>query len=179
MRRTTRSGYTLVEILVVLAVLVILGAFIVPTLDSYRGNSRQKSAADGIRARLADARAKAMEQGTWYRLAVSTDKTRIRLGPDGPNFASLSGSDAPSLTSSVSEDQFEEGVTAELRFDSDDVQPPMSGEWITIATVGPDGTCKEDAVTIVVREKDFKPIEIRMSGITGTARFIKKSGSQQ
>ncbi len=178
MRRTPRRGYTILEILVVLAVLVILGAAIVPTMSGYRGNTRQKSAGDGIRARLADARAKAMEKGTWYRLAISTDKTRIRLAPDGPDFGSSGTPDVPAFNASVSEDQFEEGVTAELKFDSDDMQPVTSGEWITIATVGPDGTCKEDAVTVVVKEGDYKPIEIRISGVTGTARFIKKSGGK-
>jgi prepilin-type N-terminal cleavage/methylation domain-containing protein len=179
MPRNSRSGYTLLEILIVLAVLVILGAAVVPTMDSYRGNTRQKSAADGIRARLADARSLAMERGTWYRLALSTDKTRIRLAPDGPDFGSLAADVPPAINSPVTEDQFEEGVTAELRLDSDDMQPATSGEWITIVTVGPDGTCREDAVTVVVKEKDFKPIELRVSGLTGTARFIKRTGSQK
>ena len=179
MRRTARQGYTLFEILVILTLLIILGAVIIPTLPSYYSNTRQKAAADGIRARLADARAKAMEQGTWYRLAISDDRTRIRLAPDGPDFASLTADETPSLGSRVTEDRFEEGVTAEVIFDSDDQMVKDSGGWITVATVGPDGTCKEDGARIVVRERDFQPIEIRVRGVTGNARYMRpKNGGQ-
>ena len=174
-----RRGYTLLEILVVLAVLVILGAAILPSMSGYRSNTRQKSAADGVRARLADARSKAMEDGRWYRLAISTDKTRMRLAPDGPDFASYGTPTAPAFTSSVSEDVFEEGVTAEVQPDPNDPQPVATGDWITIATVGPDGTCKEDSVTVLVKEKNYKPIEILIRGVTGTSRFIKSTGGQQ
>jgi prepilin-type N-terminal cleavage/methylation domain-containing protein len=173
MRRATRRGYTILEVLVVLAVLVILGAAIIPAMSGYYSNTRQKSAADGIRARLADARAKAMEQGTWYRLALHQDKTRIRLAPDGPDFASLAADDPSVFNSRVTEDKFEEGVTAEPQFDSDDQMVTDPAGWITIATVGPDGTCKEDGALIVVRERDFVPIQIRVRGVTGNARIVR------
>ena len=178
-RRTARRGYTILELMAVLAILVILGAVVVPTMQSYYSNTRQKAAADGIRARLADARAKAAEQGTWFRLAINSDKTRIRLAPDGPDFASLPADDPPAFNSRVTEDKFEDGVTAEPVFDSDDQMVTDSAGWITIATVGPDGTCKEDGVLIRVKERDFTPIDIRVRGVTGTAKFVRpKSGSQ-
>jgi Tfp pilus assembly protein FimT len=177
MRRTVRRGLTILELLVMLLVLIIIGAAVIPTLPTYYSNTRQKSAADGIRARLADARAKAMEQGTWYRLAIREDGRRIRLAPDGPDFASLPADNPPALDSRVTEDEFDGDVTAELVFDSDDQKVTDSG-WITVVTVGPDGTCKEDGALVRVRERDFPPIEIRVRGVTGTARFVKKNEGQ-
>jgi len=173
MCRTARHGYTLVELLIVLAVIIILGAVIGLTFDGHYGNTRQKAAADGVRARMADARAKAMEQGTWYRLAINTEGTRIRLAPDGPEFASLTADDPPSLDSRVTEDQFEQGVTAQVIFDSDDQQQQDSVGWITIATVGPEGICKEDGALVRVREKDFAPIDVRVRGVIGSARVVR------
>jgi prepilin-type N-terminal cleavage/methylation domain-containing protein len=172
MRRNARRGFTLLEIIVVLAVLLILGAVIVPAMSSYHGNAHQKAAADGIRARLADARAKAMQDGTWYRLAVHEDKTRIRLAPDGPDFASITASEVQGFDSKVTEDKFEDGVTAELILDSDDQVHNDSG-WLTIATVGPEGICKEDGVMIAVKESTFAPIQIRVRGVIGNAKLVK------
>jgi type II secretory pathway pseudopilin PulG len=173
MRRTARQAYTLLELLVVIAVIIILGAAVTMTMDGYRSNTRQKAAADGIRTRLADARASAMEQGTWYRLAISTDGRRIRLAPDGPDFASLPADTPPSYDSRVIEDQFEDGVTAEVSDVSDDQAQLDSGGWRTIATVGPEGICKEDGALITVRERNFPPIEVRVRGVIGSARVLK------
>jgi Tfp pilus assembly protein FimT len=173
MCRTGRQAYTLIELIVVLALLIILGGAVVMTFDGNYSNTRQKAAADGIRARMADARAKAMEQGTWYRLAIHTDRTRIRLAPDGPDFASLPADNPPSLDSRVTEDQFEQGVTAEVIFDSDDQQHQDSAGWITIATVGPEGICKEDGALVRVKEKNFTPIDVRVRGVIGSARIVR------
>lgn len=173
LRRCARNGYTLVEVLVVLAVLIILGAVLIPTMSSYNGNTRQKAAADGIRARLADARAKAMQQGTWYRLAIHADGTRIRLAPDGPDFATLPADDPPAFDSRVTEDKFEEGVTAELVFDADDQRVQDSAGWVTVVTVGPEGICKEDGARILVKERDFRPIELRVRGVIGNATVVR------
>jgi prepilin-type N-terminal cleavage/methylation domain-containing protein len=173
MRRTARDGYTLLELLVVLAVIIILGAAVTMTMDGYRSNTRQKAAADGIRTRLADARASAMEQGTWYRLAISTDGRRIRLAPDGPDFASLPTDNPPSYDSRVIGDQFEEGVTAEVIDVGDDNATLDSGEWRTIATVGPEGICKEDGALIRVKERNFTPIDVHVRGVIGSAKIVR------
>src|SRR5262245_56565860 len=166
MCRTARHAYTLLELLTVLGVLIILGAAITLTLDANDSNTRQKAAADNIRARRANARATAMEQGTWMRLAVSQDGRRVRLAPDGPDFASRPAENPPAVDSPVIEDLLDEGVSVELIYDSDD-QPQDSGGWRTIATVGPEGICKEDGVLVRVNEKNFAPIDVRVRGVIG------------
>src|SRR5579862_6976343 len=115
--RPVRKGYTIIEMVIVLAILIILGSVLIPTLSSYYSNTRQKSAADLIRARIVEALAKAMEQGVWYRVAINQDKKRIRVGPDGPNFSSLEPGESSSPNAQVTEDKFEEKVTAEVTAD--------------------------------------------------------------
>jgi hypothetical protein len=159
--------------IVVLAVLIILGGAVVMTLEGYHSNTRQKAAADGIRARMADARALAMEEGAWFRLAISTDGRRIRLAPDGPDFATLPADHPPSINSRVVEDEFPEGVTALVKDIANDQAALDSNGWRTIATVGPEGICKEDGAVIEVSEKNFRPIEVRIRGVIGSARVVR------
>jgi Tfp pilus assembly protein FimT len=111
MRLPRRDGYTLMELLLVMTILIILGIAIVPTIAGAYGNTRQKAAADLIRSRVVEGRAKAMEQGIWYRLAVNEDKTRIRLAPDGPSFSTLTPDNPPGFNSQVVEDKLEKDVT--------------------------------------------------------------------
>src|SRR2546423_12565547 len=78
---TRRRGYSILELFVVMAALLILGAFALPTLFGMRGDTRSKAAADILKARMNEARAKAMEDGTPYRLAVSGDPRRLPPPP--------------------------------------------------------------------------------------------------
>jgi Tfp pilus assembly protein FimT len=176
MRPARRKGYTVFEILIVMALLILLGAVIVPTMSSYYGNTRQKAVADLIRARIVEGRAKAMEQGTWYRVAINQDKSRIRVAPDagvnGQDFASLTpgNSNAPGTT--VVEDKFE-NATAELIIDpTDTTRTTPDGEWITVMTIGPEGICKESDTVISVKELDYQPIQIRIRGIAASAAIV-------
>jgi prepilin-type N-terminal cleavage/methylation domain-containing protein len=166
-----RVGYTLLELLVVLAVILILGMAVTLTLEGNYANTRQKAAADLIRARLADARAKAMERGQWYRLAVSQDGSRLRVAPDTAEFASLPADDPPALNSIVTEDRLDRATIHVLAEGENELV--QEGDWITIATLKPDGTCKEDRVLLEVREANRSPIYIRIRGITGTAAVLR------
>jgi len=86
--RKERQGYTLFEIIVVLAIIMVAGAVAVPTIRSMMADTPVKAAADQVKSRLAEARAKAMEEGKPYRFEVRGDNT-FRVGPDdefeGPN----------------------------------------------------------------------------------------------
>ncbi len=172
MRRNIRTGYTLFEILVILVLLIILGAAILPTMNGFYSNTRQRSAADTVRSRLADARVKAMERGQAFRVAVHIEKNRIRLGPDGEDFASRIADDPPALDSLVTEDKLDP-ATAEVVVESG-VEPPFTDAagWVTIATFLPDGTCREGNVVVAVREQNFQPILIQVRGVTGSTRVL-------
>lgn len=168
MRRTTRRGYTLFEIIIILALLIILGVAILPTINGFYGNTRQRAAADAIRMRLADARSRAMEEGVPYRVSVHEDKTRIRLAPDTEEYMSIAADDPPAFNSKVIEDKLTP-ATAELIFDSTGEVLPDAAGWITIAVFKPSGDCKDDrGATIDVKERDFKPIRIQVRGVTGS-----------
>ncbi len=170
MFRTRRPGYTLMEMMVILAILVILAAVIVPSLSGLYGNTKQRAAADIVRTRLAEARAKSMERGTPFRVAINSDKNRIRVGPDTADFSSATADDPPSYNSLVTEDTLDE-ATVELILEQGDERETDTGGWITVATMRGDGSSKESrSTTVAIKQRDFVPIQIQVRGLTGQAR---------
>jgi type II secretory pathway pseudopilin PulG len=168
--RTRRAGYTILELVVVLALLIILGAVIIPSFAGFYGNSKQRAAADTVRQRLAEARAKAIERGMPFRVAVHADMTRIRVAPDGDQFASYTADDPAAFDSLATEDRLDE-ATVQLLLEPDDDRPPDAGGWITVATLRADATSKETRPAVVsVLQKDYAPIQIQVRGLTGHAR---------
>lgn len=162
---------TLLELTLVLALLLILAAATLPSFSALKGNARQKAAADIVRARLADARAKAMEDGVPYRLAFHQEGNRVRVAPDGPEFASRPADNPGSFASRATEDTLEE-ATVHVSLDSEDAVPEVDGGWTTVVTVLPDGTCREASVIIEVREKEYPPIRIHVRGVTGGSKVL-------
>ena len=175
-RLSRHSGYTILELVIVLAILIILGSVIVPTLANYYGNSRQVAASDLIRQRVVEGRAKAMEQGIWYRLAINQDKKRIRLAPDNQNFSSSSPSpdSSPAPNAQVIEDKLDGKVTAEVSFDPNDPRSSNnSDDWLTVMTIGPEGICREQYnTTVTVKESNFQPLLIQVRGLVGSAAIV-------
>jgi prepilin-type N-terminal cleavage/methylation domain-containing protein len=88
-----RSGFTLIEVVLVMALLVILGAVVIPSIAGMKGNADQKAAADVVRGVLADGQGLAAQSSVPYRLAIQQDGTRLRLAPDGPDFATAAAAD--------------------------------------------------------------------------------------
>lgn len=161
-----------------LAVLIILAAVALPSVSSMYGNARQKAGVDVVRARLADARALAMETGTLYRIAVSEDGTKVRVAPDGTDFASAPAATQPGLSAKVIESTFDPKVTAEVAVDADDQPPAVDQGWTTVATFLTDGTCKEDTVIVRVKEGEFPPVRVLVRGVTGGTRTLPGSSTQ-
>ena len=176
MRSSPRPGFTLLELTLVMAMLLILGAFVVPTLSGLKGNADQRGAADAVRSRIADARGLAMEHGVPYRLALSSDGARLRVAPDGAEFASGAGGEA-SAAAKVIETKFDPKATAAVE-DADGAA--ADGGWVTVGTFQPDGTCREDNVTVVVREDKFPDMRVQLRGVTGSSRLMPadKTGGQ-
>lgn len=158
--------------MLVIAVLLILAAVTFPSIAAMQGNVRQKAATDTVRARIADGRARAMEHGAEYRLAVHQDGTRLRLAADGPDFADRPADNPPTGSSLASEDTLEKATVAVLADASMGETPADSSGWVTIATFLPDGTCREDSVVIAINEPTFPAMRVHLRGVTGSSRVL-------
>lgn len=162
--RSLRKGYTLLEVLVVMLILVVLGAIAVPSMRALSGNTKTQAAADMVRSRLATARASAMEQGIPHTVVVSPDGTQVRVKVSEQYTAS------PSAAPATSADALPETVQVEMV-----VQPSLdeshnpydSDGWLRFVTYLPDGTCDEDSAAVRVSEPGQNAMIVKVRGLTG------------
>lgn len=171
LRPARRPGLTLIEMMAVIAVLLILGAVSYPSLVSLKGNADQKAAADAVRGRIADARGMAMEYGQPYRLAISSDGTKIRLAPDTPDFADVPTAGTPSGAAVALETRLDH-ATAGLTADDEFGHATDGGGWVTVGTFLPDGTCREVGSMIEIHEGTYPPIRIQLRGVSASSRVL-------
>ena len=162
-----RAGFTLVEVMAVMAVLVILAAVLGPTLTGMNRGTRVKAAADTIRARANDARAAAVGGNKTYRLALSSDNSQLRIAPDDEAFDTQATTDDDAEKPIVAVEAFPPGVAVRLIPTGSLAPVADSAGWVRAATFLADGTCREDQVVLEVRELGVTPYWVRIRGLTG------------
>lgn len=164
-RTHRRSGYTLMELLIVMALLLILGGLLAPTFSSVSRDTGVKAGSDIVRARMEEARANAIEDARPYRFSVSTDGKRVRVSPEGFEEGMVQPTNDGDNPPFVAEDEMPKNVSV---VQADDAAPMADGDWIRVATFLPDGTCKEDHAILEVREVGVHPMVVTLRGLTGT-----------
>lgn len=170
-RSRRRAGYTLMEMVAVLAIILILAAVTYPTFRGLKGNADQKAAADIVRGQVADARGLAMFHGQPYRLAISSDGTRIRVAPDSLDFSSTPASDKASAAATAIELKLERATAAVEDDEYGSAQAGGDG-WVTVGTFLPDGTCRETGAVVEVKEGTFPPLRVHLRGVSASARVL-------
>lgn len=176
-----RPGYTLFELIIVLAVLVILATLAVPSWQSASSTMRLTESADILRAGWATARAHAINEGRAYRFAYVPNHGNFRIAPDSSDF--WGGSTPAAETDQtvqpyIDEDALPKGV----RFSSAEtvqqahgnygdgnsslpvgsVQP---GSWTTAVTFQPDGSAQD--VEVIFTTEGSRPLSVKLRGLTG------------
>lgn len=169
-RPTRRDGYTLLELVAVLAAIFILGAIILPTLTGLRGNTNLKAGEDILSSLLAQARAKALEDGRNYKLSITADGRTVRIEPDASATASQ-----PEQPITRQED-LPKGVTMVI-LENDNPVTDAPGLQ-RVATLLPDGTCREDNVFVQLSEPGSAPRTLRIRGLTGGVTVSTNPGGQ-
>ena len=171
--RARRAGFTLLEVILVAALLLMLTALAVPSIERMYGDMKLDAAADQIRGRWADARARAMEEVRPYVFAVAPGEARFRVAPDRADY--WAGGDAPAAGFGDAAERpplvLEEALPEPIRFAADvgvaGMSSPVAGGWVPVATFLPDGTCREDV--LVRLEMDGQvPVTLRLRGLTGS-----------
>jgi prepilin-type N-terminal cleavage/methylation domain-containing protein len=175
-RRTRRPGLTLIEVLLVMALLLALGAVAYPTLSAMYGDVRVKAAADEVRAAWTEARARAIEDGRPYRFAVEPGTGKFKVAPDAGEFWDGSGgpSDENQAPPHIQEDELPNGVLFETAADL-----PADGAWTTVAVFNPDGSCQADTEVALREDDDSTPVVVRVRAMTGAISVRKKTAGDR
>lgn len=164
-RPQVRAGYTILELMVVMMIILILGAIVGPSLLGFWGNNRTKAAVDLVTARLADARGAAIAHGIPYRVCASPDGLQVRVCPDESESTEQLASEQPS-TPLYQQDPLPKGVTL-TPMTVGTAQSDSADGWITLVVFMPDGTCRDDASEFTLSETDQIPQVVRVRGLTG------------
>jgi prepilin-type N-terminal cleavage/methylation domain-containing protein len=178
MRRQRRRGYTLMEIVLTMAIMVMLAALGYPTIDSLYTNVKVEAASDAVRAAWAEAQAHAVNEGRAYRFAVVPGKGNFRIAPDSSDFwtGSTPSQNDPDNPFVVDCKALPTGIvftmdgsspppvgSSDTALPEDGVDP---GQWHTAAVFLPDGTAQEDA-DITFQLDGTRPITIHLRALTG------------
>jgi prepilin-type N-terminal cleavage/methylation domain-containing protein len=179
--RSRRRGFTLLEVLLASAVLLMLAAICYPSLKSSYGYYKLTGGIDSVRAAWAMARARAIEEGRPYRFSVEPNGSHFRVAPDKADY--WSGS-APADDSQGKGLVLEQALPGGVRFSvngqptgniPEDKSPPgkddkakVAGiEWSTTVVFLPDGTAKDD-VNILFQVQGARATRLSLRGLTAS-----------
>jgi Tfp pilus assembly protein FimT len=186
--RRSRSGYTLLELVMVCAVLTILGSLIVPSLGGLSGSYKMNAAVDTVRSAWAQARGRAIEESRPYRFAVIPGSGKYRIAPDQPEFwGGGSGSSSSSQKALVVEESLPKGVSFSASASSSaaggaggsgqDGPAASGGDYAVPIVFLPDGTAREDA-EVQFQVRGAKTTTLCLRALTGavTVKRARQGG---
>jgi prepilin-type N-terminal cleavage/methylation domain-containing protein len=192
----SRRGMTLVELLVVLALLVVIGSIVVPVFTGSFASVRLRRAGDQVLTRWSQARARAIETGEAYQFRFTPETGAYRVEPwtnlvekgaAGSRLATSAStapdsSASPSVTSDDSAAVQSRSLPEKITFQSGQlaVEDALSRERQvgSMQSVGdelstpilffPDGTTSEASVVLANDRNQF--VRLTLRGLTGVGR---------
>jgi prepilin-type N-terminal cleavage/methylation domain-containing protein len=171
-----RKGVTLIEILLVMAILITLATVAWPSMTAVWGDFRVKAAADQVREAWTEARAFSIEEGRSYRFSVQPDTGKYRIAPDSDSFwgGSGPGDDENAAPANDKEDELPDKITFQV---PSGIGEMSSSGWVTVAIFKPDGTCAEDREITLAGDDDVTPVIIQVRAMTGAITVKKQTSS--
>jgi prepilin-type N-terminal cleavage/methylation domain-containing protein len=179
--KAKRPGFTLLEVMLVAAILAIVAAISYPMASSMFAHEKVKAAADAVRGSMANARSRAMSESRPYKLAYVPNKGHYRIAPDSPSYWSGSGKGDDSTSSGngqalVTTDKLPGGISfssggsassSSGGNDDDSSADSVSWDsWSEAATFLPDGSATEDK-EITLHVEGSKPVVLKLKATTG------------
>jgi prepilin-type N-terminal cleavage/methylation domain-containing protein len=164
--RKTRQAYTLMEVVLVLALVVILASMAWPVIDAMQAGPRLTAGTDTVRSAWSKARTRAVEERRAYRFAVKDNSGTFRVAPDTPEFwgDSEGMDDGLNADALVYENSLPDRVVFVPNSESGG-EGQASDDWRTVVTFLPDGSASEDA-ELCLRTSGTSPTTLKLNGST-------------
>lgn len=168
----------------VIAIIVLIGAMIIPNMEASYNAYQVSAASDQVRAIWAMASSHAVEEGRPYRFAVRPGTGEFRVAPHSGTYWSQGTPDRAAQEDDqakplVKEDQLPKGVSfmvssgdEKTQGDANENTPTSSlrgasdSTWDTVAIFLPDGSADED-VEVQFQASGTKPTYLRLRALTG------------
>jgi prepilin-type N-terminal cleavage/methylation domain-containing protein len=181
--RARQAGYTLMELCIVAALILVLAAITLPSLTGMLVDARVNAGGDMIRGRLADARSMAMELGRPVRFGFIPGTGKFQIAPDDSSAWDTTTDSDPIEQDDLVRGELPEGVVfaTDMNASNDSGTPSPGSNWefggVLLpegggrGPINPDGTTN-DNVTFYFGKAGLSPLAVRLSGLTGTARVF-------
>lgn len=182
----SRSGYTLLEILLVLGVLAVLAGIAWPALLQFSTEQAIRGASETVRSQLDQARTRAIETGKPYHFLYEPDGTHFLVMPAERDIApATTFTVAPPVNAihTATSGEVADGllfhpgpglVARGHRLNIEDLSElPDAGllqqiQWSAPITYQPDGTSED--VSFRLADQNQRYIELSVRGLTGMAK---------
>jgi prepilin-type N-terminal cleavage/methylation domain-containing protein len=165
------AGFTLLELMLVMAVLLVAAAITVPVIDSMMTTGNVKAARDMVRARWADIRGRAMKEGRPWKFSVIYQTGQFKIEPEDPNEPSDSSDD---LATGSSDRTGEGELPPKVLFAKDQGSVGVSGgggNYETLVVYLADGTARDD-VQVLFGTAGSQPIGLQLRALTGAVSMV-------
>lgn len=164
-----RKGYTLLEMVLVVGLLVIIAGLAYPVVDNMYASSRLNAASDTVRARWSEARSRAMEERRGYRFAVKDNSGEFRIAPETTEF----WDDADESNNGSNDDQMalvvEGSLPDQVFFGGTGAAASSAAqEWRKLVVFMPDGSASED-VEVTFATQGSRAVTLKLRATTGCA----------
>ena len=179
-----RAGFTLLEVILVMGLIVIVMSIAVPSVSNFYKGEKLMAATDGMRGAAAEARVHAIDRGCNYRLAVVPGRGNFRYAPESPEYWSGgSGEGLPCREGAVPADIGLRVVVGSqeltLAADSSAATSIPVGEvspdlWSTVVIFRPDGSA-DKTVEIIFSSPHCLSLSVTLRGLTGTTSVRRLS----
>ena len=187
LRRARRAGYTLLEVSVVVAMLVMVAAIAIPSIVGRLSDARIDASGDLIRARLADARSMAVELGRPVRFGYVAGTGKFQIAPDDDPAWDIVQSSDPIETGSLIRGELLADVlfASEMSSLSNGGTPSAGTSWQTGGVFLPEGGARgainpsdgsySDDVVFYFGKAGLIPNAVEVRGLTGASRLFDPS----
>ena len=186
--RGSPAGYTLLEVLLVIAIIVMAAAAVAPSMRRFAKNAALKAAANDVRAELTRAHVQAMKSGRTQVFQYELGGRKFKIQPWIGDDAALEGAGAeaavppPATTNPDGTNPGERSLPEGIKFALGDAAIESRGERIEqeLATSGdgvtwsrpilffPDGS-SADAYVVIANERDVG-IRLDLRGLTAAVK---------
>ena len=168
---TSRSGFSMLEIVMVLAVFIVISGLAMPAIGRAFSGQHLRSAADVVRAGFSEARVKSMQTGDVYGFFYSPGTGQYFVTPMAQGFRSIRDGVKPESVIR----ELENGIVFVSGQAHEDSRSQMATEQATSTFSGmrpvlfyPDGT-SQTARVLLQSSNSSTMIQVDLRGLTGTS----------